>query len=976
MVLVASRGIDSLIESMRRDFLPPRSVVTVLDPAFTVVLRSTNDEWVGKSIVGTDIQRWLESGKERTEHAVLTVTGLITDKRIHAYSTAKRASGEFQGYVVVSVPDEIYLRPLNRATMKNASYLLIILVVVSAAAWIGSDLLVLRRVNTLMAVARAITGGNYAARVSTTADEAGEFAELGHVFNDMATKVEADIAQIKTLNRTYAVLTAINSAILRIRERDVLLAEACQIAVTVGGYTAACIYSIEDDAKTVRLAAHAGARRDHFESLSVDLVAPLTPSSGPIARAVRTVQECVEQNVEADPERQWTQRVLEAGASAVAVFPLIYAGQVTEVFTFLSSRPEDFDAADSRLLKQVASDTALGLELIAKDLRIERLNRIYSMLTAATEAVVRMRDSHALSAEICRIIVSSGQFMSAAVLLLEHSRTGGLDLAGHAGKGRAVFESLSIGSDAALRASGSSPLARALASGHLVLERDVAAHAGTAWADQLLQFGAGGVAVLPMTIEQEVGGALMLWSAGADAFASEELELLSRLAADTAFGLEGIHTVSRLHQVSNFDALTGLPNRSLFEDRATQAFQRGVRRKRVAAILILRVARFHQINDNYGWSGGDAVLREIALALGQDVRAGDTVARLGDSEFGIVAADLSEVDDALTITNKVLGRVPHEVSWADGSIHVDFSLGVAVFPQDGANIKTLMRNAEFALNNLADEPLANFGFYSAALDREAHERRRMEAELRLAIERNELYVVYQPLVRISDRAIVGAEALVRWQSHAFGTVSPGRFIPLAEKAGLISDIGNWVMEKAAAQRRLWANEVSADFKLAVNVSVRQLNHPGFIEQVGETLAKAAVDPHALALCIEITESELMDDINRAIPILQQLKDYGLKLSIDDFGTGYSSMSYLRQLPIDTLKIDISFVQEVSTDTNARTIVNSIIKLAHSLRLDVVAEGVETNDQLIILAGLDCDTAQGYLFSKPVTADEFLRLLKS
>jgi diguanylate cyclase (GGDEF)-like protein len=971
MVLVAALPLEPIISNMRQDRLPPRSVVTLLDPNFMVVLRSNQDDWVGKSIEGTAIEKWLKSGNDYTEHGVLTVTGLVTDKRIHAYSTARRSTGEMQGYVVVSVPDEIYLAPLNRALAINIAWLAMILLAVAAVAWVGSDLLILRSVHTLTGAARRISAGSYDTQLKIDPDSRGEFDLLAFAFNDMAARVQKDFKEIKNLNRTHQVLTSINTAILRIRDTHVLTEEACRIAVTQGNYSAAAIHRLNPDSGSLELLGHHGCGKELFESIKIDMKQPLHSLNGPVIRTLKTGQPNVIRDIKEDPEMPWTTRLLSINAHSIAAVPLSHHGRGSGVMTFISEDPTALPEKEVQLLSQLAADTSLGLEYIEKDARIVRLNRLYSVLTSANEAVARIKDAEPLIREICRLAVDQGHYFCAYVIL---ASPGSEDskIFGHSSRGAPPFEQLETEVLGELTAHDDYPSIQAKRSSHVSLEREVQRKP---WSEKIKTLGITSIAAIPMSVEHKTAAVLVLWSQRQHAFDQEEVDFLVRLSTDTALGLENIRISSRLHQVSNFDALTGLPNRNLFEDRSTQSFIQGMRHKRMAALLIMRIARFHNINDSYGWAGGDAVLRAIANALSLQVRSGDTVARLGDSEFGVL---LNEVTDSAAIlgkTNKLISALPKTVDWGDSVIHLDITLGISVYPQDGADVKTMIRNAEFALNHIINPYSGAFAFYSPQLDREAHNRQLMEVELRQAVEKNEFHLLYQPVVRAGDRAIVGAEALLRWNSQVFGAVSPAVFIPLAEQAGLIATIGDWVFKTAAIQRIEWSKHLPADFKLAVNVSVQQLSHPDFVEKVTDLLMSTGLDPKALTLSLEITESELMTNIQNVIPMLRKLKELGLLIAIDDFGTGYSSMSYLRQLPIDTLKIDISFVQEITTDENARTVAASIIALAHSLKLDVIAEGVETEEQLAVLNDLHCDMGQGYLFSKPVPADAVVSLVK-
>ncbi|MFN7088075.1 MAG: EAL domain-containing protein [Burkholderiales bacterium] len=957
-VLFASFPLATLLRSAHATHLPPQgSVVTLLDPGFTVVTRFPPDEHVGTNIVGTAMHRLLATAA--TEDVGAT-EGLSPGQRIAAFTTIRLPSGEMQGHLAIGMPEELVLASTNRALVRNLAYIMLIFIAIGVLAATGSEVLVLRQIRGLLAATRKIAAGDLGAR-APVAGNTGELAVLGTAFNDMANRIEAQVRSIESLNRIHAMLSAINAAVLCIRDRDELLNETCRIAVEVGGYCAACIYLAGTNPGLARLAAHAGACGAVFQDSGIEVDGSSPQHDGPIPKRLADIVEA-------------TSAAPCGGCSAAQDFPLAVAGKVLGTLALFSPRPGAFDSEQEiRLLRELAADTALGLEHIEKEAQIARLTRVRKVLTEINGALLRMQKSEEMAQEACRIAVKSGSYLAACIIIVDQDITR-CRIAGHAGAGRDYFDSLVPDIASTLR-HADTPLAKALRSGDHAIAQNFALEENHPFEPRLSGLGVRAVAAFPLRMEGRISGALVLWSSNPQAFDGEETLLLQQLAADTGLGLEHIEQQTRVYRLSNFDQLTGLPNRDLFKDRAAQILARMPRLQRVAAVLALRIGRFRQINDQHGWAAGDRIITHVARYLNEVSRPGDTVARWGDNEFMVLLADMHDIEDAVTTVDRIITDFPATVPWEDGAIVVESNTGIAIFPDDGADIQALIHNAELALNNIPVSSRHNaFTFYSAELDQQARQRHRMEIELAGAVKRNELSLAYQPVIHIADRTLIGAEALLRWHNRKLGQVSPAAFVPLAEKTGLIEPIGDWVFETVCAQRAAWQRG-RENFSLAVNVSVRQLRSPGFLQRVSRHLEKNGLAPARHPLCVEITESELMEDVKHAALTLKQLKAMGIGVAVDDFGTGYSSLSYIRYLPLDRLKIDISFVREIAVDANAKAVAASIVALGHSLNLMVVAEGVETEAQLRVLAEMDCDAAQGYLFSAPLPAAAFEAMLK-
>ena len=418
--------------------------------------------------------------------------------------------------------------------------------------------------------------------------------------------------------------------------------------------------------------------------------------------------------------------------------------------------------------------------------------------------------------------------------------------------------------------------------------------------------------------------------------------------------------------------LTGLPNRTLFFERLGQGIEAAAAADSQVAVLFMDLDRFKYVNDNLGHDVGDRLLQAVAQRVRHSVRNVDTVARLGGDEFTVVLSDLDGPGAAATAAHNICRMLatPFQIDGHD--IFVTSSVGIAMYPHDGTDVATLVKHADSAMYR-AKKTNTGFQFYEASMEQSISEHVRLESDLRRALELNQLEVYYQPQSSFATGQIVAMEALVRWHHPTRGMVSPAEFIPLAEETGIIIALGDWVLRTACAQLKAWHNEGLPPLRVAVNLSVRQLLQKDFSRTVEAVLADTGLAPHLLEL--EITESTLMENAQDTLTALHRLRSLGVRLSIDDFGTGYSSLSYLKRFPVDIIKIDRSFVRDVPQDADDAAIVTAIIALAHSLRLEVVAEGVETVAQLHFLQARHCDLLQGYHLSPAIPAAQFAALIR-
>jgi diguanylate cyclase (GGDEF)-like protein/PAS domain S-box-containing protein len=439
-------------------------------------------------------------------------------------------------------------------------------------------------------------------------------------------------------------------------------------------------------------------------------------------------------------------------------------------------------------------------------------------------------------------------------------------------------------------------------------------------------------------------------------------DALERAVAERTAELEQAN--ARARHLADHDPLTGLPNRRLLEDRLTQALAQSYRNRKQTAVMFVDLDRFKAINDSLGHAVGDLLLKEVAQRLVRQLRVGDTICRIGGDEFVVVLPEIKRSEDAAHVAQKVLEQLSRPVIVEERELIVTPSIGIAVFPEDGRDAETLIRNSDAAMYHAKELGRANYQFFTAEMNQAASRRLALEADLRRALGRDELRVYYQPIVRARSGRVAAHEALVRWQHPERGLIAPADFIDLAEESGLILKLGEWVLRQACR----WATFIGVErgLPVSVNLSPRQFNDPKLVQSVAAALHETGLPAPLLQL--EITETTAMKHTDVTLATLRRLKELGVSVAIDDFGTGYSSLSYLKRFPVDRLKIDASFTSELPGDPDQCAIVSAIVALAHALELEVIAEGVETAAQREFLESCGCDYIQGYLTGVPLDAD--------
>ena len=611
--------------------------------------------------------------------------------------------------------------------------------------------------------------------------------------------------------------------------------------------------------------------------------------------------------------------------------------------------------------------------------RSQHLTQLYAALSQCNQAIVRCIGEDDLFAQVCRVVVIFGGMRMAWVAMPDEQ---GKQLKAKAayGSGLEYLEGLRVSADAD-EAYGRGPSGTAFREDQPVWCQDFQHDPATVpWRERGSRVGWAASASLPLHRHGKVIGVFSLYAGVANAFDEEVKKLLIEMVMDIDYALNGFakeaqrqEAEERVQYLAHFDALTGLPNRAQLDDRARYAISLAQRSQEPVALLFLDLDDFKDINDSLGHSVGDALLVELALRLRAGLRDEDTVSRFGGDEFIFLLYGI-DVQGAAHVAQKLLEAIARPFRIEHHDLNLTASIGIALFPGDGTDLETLSKNADAAMYRAKQEGRNGYRFFTAEMQARSARHLQLVNALRHALERGQLQLHYQPQVSLREARIVGAEALLRWTHPELGPVSPAEFIPAAEDSGLILPIGEWVLRASARQARAWLDNGLAPLVMAVNLSAVQFRHPDLPSLVSRILEEEGLPPEYLEL--ELTERVAMHDPQGAIAVMNSLHERGVRMSIDDFGTGYSSLSQLKKFKVYTLKIDQSFVRDISTDTEDKAIVGAIIRMAQSLSLLTIAEGVETAGQRAFLRDQGCDEMQGYYFSKPLPAEQFEAFARS
>jgi len=621
--------------------------------------------------------------------------------------------------------------------------------------------------------------------------------------------------------------------------------------------------------------------------------------------------------------------------------------------------------ASTRMFTSCIRDITVRKEA---DEKIRRLNRVYAVLSGINTQIVRVRDRDGLFREVCRIAVDKGGFRLAWIGVVDRGTEkivpvtwAGVD----EGFLEEVRDRLLLGESRA----GHGPTAIAIRTGGPVVVNNTATDPRIGHRDAHVSRGLCSFVSLPLLIGNEVVAVLDLHAGEVEFFDEAEMLLLRELAGNISFALAAIEKEEKLNYLAYYDALTGLANRSLFLERVAQYMRGAASDGHSLAVFLIDLERFKNINDSLGQAAGDSLLRQVAEWLKNNAGDGTVLSRIGSDHFAVVLPKVRPDGDIGRLIEKTMGSFgEHAFRVDDAVFRIAARVGVALFPEHGSSADVLLKNAEAALKK-AKATGERYLMYTQTMTETVAVKLTLENRLRQALDKEEFVLHYQPKLSFTTGKLAGAEALIRWNDPRTGlVVPPGLFIPLLEETGLIYEVGRWALRKAIEDYLRWRTAGLAAVRIAVNVSPRQLRHRSFLAEIR---AAIDIDLHAAAgLELEITESMVMGDVKHSIAVLQAIRAMKVRIAIDDFGTGFSSLSYLAKLPVDTLKIDRSFVTEMTAEPEGLALVATIINLAHSLRLCVVAEGVETEEQSRLLRLLNCDEMQGFLYSKPLPAEVF------
>ena len=733
--------------------------------------------------------------------------------------------------------------------------------------------------------------------------------------------------------RLYETLSATNEAIMRARSEDELYGLVCEAGVVGGRVAAAAVVVADPGAEYLRVAAVRGALADalrlgHF---STDAAAP--HAHGLAGGAFHSGRPCVSNDYLKDGRTlAWHAVAGAAGIKSAAAVPFVRHGATRGVLLLYADRKRFFDDEAVRLLERMALNISFALESLERDAERER-------------AEARLNQSEARFRSLTEL---SSDWYWEQDASLRFTKFEGSGVAGEryqparAVIGRLSWELPGIVLESANWAAHRARLER----------REPFREFEYSYRDSK-----GKLHYLSVNGEPVYGadGAFL-------GYRGTSRDITSRKQAE-----------ERIQYLATHDALTGLPNRVIFSELLNHAIGAAQRKKSSLALLFVDLDRFKVINDTLGHQAGDSLLQGVAAQLKRCVRAADVVARLGGDEFVVLLEESADANAAQKVARKLLEALAQPIAVDGADCRVTASIGIAMFPEDGQDEGALMKSADIAMYHAKDEGKNNLQFFSAANQSRSLGKMAMEGHLRSALERNELFLHYQPKKSLRTGAITGVEALLRWRNPVLGLVPPADFIPLAEETGLILPIGRFVLREACERAAAWGRTGLPALRVAVNLSMRQLADPELPAQIAATLAQAGLPPGQLEL--EITESMVMSNPERMLALLTGIRDTGVQLSIDDFGTGYSSLGQLKRLPIDALKIDRSFIRDIPGDPEDEAIAEAIIAMARKLGLTVIAEGVETQAQQDFLGTHDCDEMQGFHFARPLPPEEFEALLR-
>jgi diguanylate cyclase (GGDEF)-like protein len=792
---------------------------------------------------------------------------------------------------------------------------------------------------------------------------------------------------LQRLAKMFAALSATNEAILRTNSREELFQQVCEAALHSGNFNGTVVLLPEPATGMLKAVAGAGENIELLRKVPFSIDPAVIYGTGICGTAFRTQKICIHNNLRGDERvKSWQEDARRAEVGASAALPLIQSGTSIGILMVTLAEADSLDEEAVSLLARMADNLSFGLDNLDREVErkrseraSQRLAKMYAALSATNEAILRARTADELYDLVCDAAVHVGNSLAAAVLLAEPETTW---LRPVAGTGHSVEQikrtRFSIDQE---NIYGRGVCGKAFRTQLTHVNDDVLnSEQGKPWRKSSLQTGVVASCGVPLTRHGQSVGVILFFLSQSSAMDKEVIALLTRIGKNLSFALENFDRADeknradqRIQFLATHDDLTRLPNRVMFN----QLFERSIKLARrdgnKCAVLFIDLDRFKVINDSLGHSAGDTLLIEVAKRLRSCVRESDVVARLGGDEFVVMLDQISDRDEVAGVARKILAALLLPIILAGHECRTTGSVGIAMFPENGNDSLTLTKNADIAMYLAKEEGKNDFRFFSSEIKSQSIERLMLESDLRHALELDQLTLHYQPKLDVRTGRITGLEALLRWAHPELGDLPPAQFISLAEETGLIIPIGHWVLKTACAQNMAWQRDGLPSISMAVNLSPRQFLDENLLRDIDEVLISTGMPAHLLQL--EITESMVMQNVDRAVKLLDQIQSRGVRLAIDDFGTGYSSMSLMKQFPIDTIKIDRSFVRDLENSSEDRAIAKAIISMGKALGLTVVAEGVETVEQDAFLRGHECDELQGYLFSRPIPAEAIALLLR-
>ncbi|MDI1266509.1 MAG: EAL domain-containing protein, partial [bacterium] len=825
-----------------------------------------------------------------------------------------------------------------------------------------------------------------------------EFAELLQRLSDNVSfaignleradeKAKTEV-QKERLTRMLAALSATNEAIVRAKSPSELFRFVCEAAAGGGRFSSVSIALSRTDSDFFQIAAVAGPTSDKAWQMQISIDPAVPEGNGLSGQAFRAGKACISNDYSTERNAPIFQTATRLqGAQSGASFPLFNGGKVVGVMLFVSVEKNTFTAEFVELLERLTANISFALENFSRaddkartEVQKERLTRMLAALSATNEAIIRAASREELFDLVCDAAATGGKFTSTAIGL-KRPDSEFLDMVAASGP---IADSARE-----VRISANPALPEGTGIGGMTLRARKACIVNDYLSDPRCQAfygrarkdGANSGAAFPLFVKGEVVGIMIFISLEKDTFTPEFAELLQRLVGNVSFALENFERADektradeRIEYLASHDSLTDLPNREMFNGMLRRSIDAADRYNRQFAVLFIDLDRFKIINDSLGHDAGDMLLVEIGNRLRRGLRSSDVVARLGGDEFVVILEEAAERHEVERVASELLSLLSQPMQLSGHECHTTASIGIAMYPADGGDMQTLTKNADMAMYLAKEDGKNGFRFFTKEIKSQSIERLTLENALRRALERDQFSLHYQPKIDMVSGQITGVEALLRWIHPELGMVSPGQFIPLAEETGLIVPIGRWVLQEACAQNMAWQRRGLRPVTMAVNLSPRQFADAHLLHDVDEALLASGMSPVLLQL--EVTESMVMRNVSRAIKILDAIQSRGIRLAIDDFGTGYSSMSLMKQFPIDTIKIDRSFVRDLPNDSEDQAIAQAIISMGKALGMTVIAEGVETVEQQTFLRNHACDEMQGFLFSKPLPAKQMADLLRA